>query len=183
MTRITSYDTPETYYSKLKDSAREFLVVQVGLCTFRYNFEEKKYITSSKNRTSNEIFCYSWNYVCSRYSYKAFNFYVFPRTVGRNGNDVKFLCQSSSIHFLSNNGFDFNKLFKEGKLSCWPHSLFAAPSICVTTITWITGISYLNSSTEEVLLKNLATRHEYLKEPFSKISVPEEQKAIVEDIW
>lgn len=28
---------------------------------------------------------------------------------------MNFLCQSSSIHFLCNSGFDFNKLFREGK--------------------------------------------------------------------
>ena len=29
--------------------------------------------------------------------------------------DPKFLSQASSISFLSNNGFDFNKLFRQGE--------------------------------------------------------------------
>lgn len=44
----------------------------------------------------------------------AYNFYVFRRPINKNIPDMRFLCQSSSIDFLSNQGFDFNKLFKEG---------------------------------------------------------------------
>lgn len=43
-----------------------------------------------------------------------YNFYIFRRPVNRNVPDVRFMCQSSSIEFLSSQGFDFNKLFKEG---------------------------------------------------------------------
>lgn len=85
-----SLDTPEERYCKLREGSKDFLLVQFGLCAFTWQEEEKKYIV------------------------KPFNFYVFPRQYGRHTPDVRFLCQSSSITFLSEQNFDFNKLFREG---------------------------------------------------------------------
>jgi len=34
--------------------------------------------------------------------------------MSRYAPDCRFLCQSSSMEFLSNHNFDFNKLFKHG---------------------------------------------------------------------
>lgn len=42
--RITAYDTPEGYYLKLKNCTSEFLLVQVGLCTFKYDEARNKYV-------------------------------------------------------------------------------------------------------------------------------------------
>ncbi|XP_063082641.1 poly(A)-specific ribonuclease PARN isoform X2 [Cavia porcellus] len=49
-----------------------------------------------------------------RYIMKSFNFYVFPKPLNRSSPDVKFVCQSSSIDFLASQGFDFNKVFRNG---------------------------------------------------------------------
>ncbi|MBZ3869760.1 Poly(A)-specific ribonuclease PARN [Sciurus carolinensis] len=50
----------------------------------------------------------------SGYVTKSFNFYVFPKPFNRSSPDVKFVCQSSSIDFLASQGFDFNKVFRNG---------------------------------------------------------------------
>ncbi|MGH0165392.1 UNVERIFIED_CONTAM: hypothetical protein FKN15_059724 [Acipenser sinensis] len=80
-------DTPEERYQKLKKHSMDFLLFQFGLCAFKYNHAEAKYII------------------------KSFNFYVFPKPLNRSSQDIKFVCQSSSIDFLANQGFDFNKVF------------------------------------------------------------------------
>lgn len=49
-----------------------------------------------------------------RFTYRAYNFYTFPKPMSRYAPDCRFLCQSSSMEFLSNHNFDFNKLFKHG---------------------------------------------------------------------
>ncbi|XP_019362974.1 PREDICTED: poly(A)-specific ribonuclease PARN isoform X1 [Gavialis gangeticus] len=84
------FDTPEERYQKLKKHSMDFLLFQFGLCTFKYDHMEEKYIM------------------------KSFNFYIFPKPFNRSSPDVKFVCQSSSIDFLANQGFDFNKVFRNG---------------------------------------------------------------------
>ncbi|NXG84518.1 PARN ribonuclease, partial [Stercorarius parasiticus] len=84
------FDTPEERYQKLKKHSMDFLLFQFGLCTFKYDQTEGKYIM------------------------KSFNFYIFPKPFNRSSPDVKFVCQSSSIDFLANQGFDFNKVFRNG---------------------------------------------------------------------
>ncbi len=77
-------------YDKVRDSVRQFLLVQFGLCTFHYDEAADKYTN------------------------RAFNFYVWPRPYARSAPDPRFLCQTSSIDFLVSQDFDFNKLFKTG---------------------------------------------------------------------
>ncbi|CAL1547260.1 unnamed protein product [Lymnaea stagnalis] len=84
------FDTPMERYSKIKNGASEFLLVQFGLCAFKADAEKQ------------------------RYEAKPYSFYVFPKPHDRHSPDRRFLCQSSSIDFLISQGFDFNKLFKEG---------------------------------------------------------------------
>lgn len=52
--------------------------------------------------------------VNSRFTYQAYNFYIFPHSNLKGFPNVTFQCQSSSLTFLSNCGFDFNKAFGEG---------------------------------------------------------------------
>jgi len=87
---ISHFDLPAERYDKLQESARQFLLVQFGLCTFHYEPST------------------------DTYSNQAFNFYVWPRPCSRTAPDPRFLCQTSSIDFLTNQNFDFNKLFKQG---------------------------------------------------------------------
>lgn len=85
-----SFDTPQERYSKLKEGSKEFIIIQFGLCTFTWDKKQELYVA------------------------KPFNFYIFPKVWNRQCPDVRFLCQSSSIDFLTEHGFDFNKLFREG---------------------------------------------------------------------
>ncbi|XP_069690990.1 poly(A)-specific ribonuclease PARN-like isoform X2 [Periplaneta americana] len=87
---VNAFDTPAQYYSKLRSGGMDFLLVQFGLCAFSYDEENDKYL------------------------HRAYNFYIFPKPQSRSSPDPRFLCQSSSIEFLASQGFDFNKLFKEG---------------------------------------------------------------------
>nr|XP_060505708.1 poly(A)-specific ribonuclease PARN [Panthera onca] len=78
VTALTNgFDTPEERYQKLKKHSMDFLLFQFGLCTFKYDYTDSKYIT------------------------KSFNFYVFPKPFNRSSPDVKFVCQvGSRIDFL-----------------------------------------------------------------------------------
>ena len=71
-------------------SCRQFLLIQFGLCAFQYDKET------------------------DGYKYSCYSFYVWPRPASRNAPDPRFLCQTSSIDFLINQKFDFNKLFRDG---------------------------------------------------------------------
>ncbi|XP_056647832.1 poly(A)-specific ribonuclease PARN-like [Diorhabda sublineata] len=87
---INTFDSPKEYYEKMRNNCKDFLVMQYGISIFRYDESEHNF----KQRT--------------------YNFFIFRRPVNKNVPDQRFLCQSSSIDFLIGNGFDFNKLFKEG---------------------------------------------------------------------
>ncbi|TRY86134.1 hypothetical protein DNTS_030205 [Danionella cerebrum] len=102
---LAAFRDPLSLASKIH--SMNFLLFQFGLCTFRYDQNQAKYVT------------------------KAFNFYIFPRPSSRTSPDIKFICQvcglllevvrgsmflmkSSSIDFLASQGFDFNKVFRCG---------------------------------------------------------------------
>ncbi|KAI1233828.1 hypothetical protein IHE44_0004276 [Lamprotornis superbus] len=138
------FDTPEERYQKLKKHSMDFLLFQFGLCTFKYDDTEEKYIM------------------------KSFNFYIFPKPFNRNSPDVKFVCQSSSIDFLANQGFDFNKVFRN-------------------------GIPYLNQEEERQLREqydekrsqaNGAGSLSYISPNSTKcpVTIPEDQKKFVEKV-
>nr|XP_010595596.1 poly(A)-specific ribonuclease PARN isoform X3 [Loxodonta africana] len=145
VTALTNgFDTPEERYQKLKKHSMDFLLFQFGLCTFKYDHTESKYIT------------------------KSFNFYVFPKPFNRSSPDVKFVCQSSSIDFLASQGFDFNKVFRN-------------------------GIPYLNQEEERQLREqydekrlqsNGAGALSYVSPNTSKcpVMVPEEQKKFIDQV-
>lgn len=86
---VSMFDSPDEYYTTLLNGSTEFLLIQYGLCAFYWDEKSKHYMND------------------------AYNFYLFPR--GRPGPEKIFLCQSSSLDFLAAQGFDFNKLIKEGK--------------------------------------------------------------------
>eukprot|EP01018_Ginkgo_biloba_P023203 Gb_26782 [translate_table: standard] len=99
MTGITSapwrdnfeFDTFNVRYSKLKDSAEKFAVVQFGVCPFRWD--------SAKGH----FFAYPHN------------FYIFPRKeLSVSMPPFDFLCQTASMEFLANHHFDFNTCIYEG---------------------------------------------------------------------
>ncbi|XP_032316888.1 poly(A)-specific ribonuclease PARN isoform X3 [Camelus ferus] len=103
-----------------------------------------------------------------RYITKSFNFYVFPKPFKRSSPDVKFVCQSSSIDFLASQGFDFNKVFRN-------------------------GIPYLNQEEERQLREqydekrsqsNGAGALSYVSPNTSKcpVSIPEDQKKFIDQV-
>ena len=81
-------DTAADRYAKNAQNVNKFLLVQFGICTFHYDAKKKVFTN------------------------RAFNFYVWPRPYMRIAPDVRFMCQTSSIDFLIQQNFDFNKLFK-----------------------------------------------------------------------
>ncbi|KAG7303027.1 hypothetical protein JYU34_013035 [Plutella xylostella] len=128
---VSIFDSPQEYYLRLLNGATEFLLIQFGLCTFYWDEETKQY----KN--------------------EAYNFYLFPR--GRPGPEKLFLCQSSSLDFLASQGFDFNKVIKD-------------------------GISYMTEPTESRLRDNLTERQKLYSNDNNIIPIPEENKQHIEDI-
>ena len=84
----STLDTAADRYAKNAQNVNKFLLVQFGICTFHYDAKKKVFTN------------------------RAFNFYVWPRPYMRIAPDVRFMCQTSSIDFLIQQNFDFNKLFK-----------------------------------------------------------------------
>ncbi|XP_069669243.1 pre-piRNA 3'-exonuclease trimmer-like isoform X3 [Periplaneta americana] len=78
------FDTGNERYKKLRLSIEQFLVMEVGITTFRCIEDEYKF---EANR---------------------YTFYIFPRSFASVDN--KFMCQASSLEFLCQNNFDFNKV-------------------------------------------------------------------------
>jgi len=141
--RRSSYDTLEEKFEKLRRGTSQFMLVQYGICLFTWNKEKEVYEALP------------------------FTFYLFPRPYKRFYNDVMFMCQSSSLDFLANNGFDFNKLFHK-------------------------GISYLSpwqdAKVKERLEKDLsfcaasASANPEIEASTKKIFIPQNQRVFIDDI-
>ncbi|KAE8895375.1 hypothetical protein PF005_g861 [Phytophthora fragariae] len=80
-------DTLEERYRKVKRAGESFLITQFGLSTVHLDQKDQ-------------------------FQIRTWNFYVFPRPYG--SLDERFLCQASSLQFLSEHGFDFNKFIGDG---------------------------------------------------------------------
>eukprot|EP01083_Nonionella_stella_P038652 105097_1 len=80
-------DLPSQFYMKSRQMIDNFLMIQVGICLWNKTNESSSKLTAHP-----------------------FNFWTFPQF------DTKstFLCQSSSLIFLRQHGFDFNKLIDDG---------------------------------------------------------------------
>jgi poly(A)-specific ribonuclease len=95
--KYNSFDDLSTRYAKLKESASNFAILQVGLGCF----------SPIKGREDGH----------EKWTAKCFSFYVFPGgIVGTSSvqNERRFLVQSSALNFLAANGYDFNKSFLKG---------------------------------------------------------------------
>ncbi|GBB87155.1 hypothetical protein RclHR1_01360026 [Rhizophagus clarus] len=89
--RIKTFDDPQSRYTKVRNAATKFLIIQFGICTYTYSEAENTFVA------------------------RPFNFYIFPANSDRKDyHDICFMCSGSSLHFLSNCGFDFNKLIAQG---------------------------------------------------------------------
>lgn len=80
-------DTLNERYDKVKRSGDSFIITQFGLSTAQFTSD-------------------------GEWKLNTWNFYIFPRPYG--SFDERFLCQASSIQFLSEHGFDFNKFIAHG---------------------------------------------------------------------
>ena len=89
---IVLIDSLDARYDTLRDTAHNFLVTQVGLSVYH-----RPTVASHGEWT-----CQTWN------------FYVFPRSYTGDRNSKRFMCQASSLEFLSEHNFDFNKFIGEG---------------------------------------------------------------------
>lgn len=86
--RYKLFDTLPERYQKLKMRATKVIPCQIGLSMF----------TKCPYENS--------------YSVETYTFYVCPRKIG--SIDKTFMCQASSLEFLNNYGFDFNKFLSSG---------------------------------------------------------------------
>ena len=68
------------------------------------------------------------------------------------------MCQASSISFLVNQGFDFNKLFK-------------------------LGIPYLTQVEEDKLNKKLVEKQKMKEDGYDLIPIPDDDKIQIEEVW
>ena len=127
--RANALDTCEERYQKLVNGVKDFTIMQFGMCTFSWDDEQQHYVA------------------------KPFNFYIFPKPYNRQMPDMRFLCQSSSLDFLADQKFDFNK---------W---------ICE-------GIPFLLPSDEERLRKMVGANRER-PTPSDKSSVPDTEEKIM----
>ena len=82
-------DTPEERFRKVHACVRAFAVLQYGVCTFHFDPRSR------------------------RWTARPFNFWLFPDHRALPDASA-FGCQASSLSFLANNGFDFNKCIREG---------------------------------------------------------------------
>ncbi|XP_064476573.1 pre-piRNA 3'-exonuclease trimmer-like [Ornithodoros turicata] len=84
----TLFDSPDARYQKLRQTVSSYIICQLGLSAFTPITGKNEYRAS------------------------VFNFYLCPRSFGII--DPQFSIQSSSIEFLCQNDFDFNKFFYQG---------------------------------------------------------------------
>ncbi|XP_027256765.1 poly(A)-specific ribonuclease PNLDC1 [Cricetulus griseus] len=87
--QISLFDLPSEWYMKTRQSVQQFTICQIGLSVF-----------SSIEGESNKYVAHSCN------------FFLFPTTFGILDSEFSF--QASSVQFLNQYGFDYNKFLKNG---------------------------------------------------------------------
>ncbi|XP_023370430.1 poly(A)-specific ribonuclease PNLDC1 [Otolemur garnettii] len=87
--QISLFDLPSEWYLKTRQSVQQFTICQIGLSVF-----------SSMEGESNKYVAHSCN------------FFLFPTTFGILDSEFSF--QASSVQFLNQYGFDYNKFLKNG---------------------------------------------------------------------
>ncbi|XP_077755172.1 poly(A)-specific ribonuclease PNLDC1 isoform X3 [Canis aureus] len=87
--QISLFDLPSEWYLKTRHSVQQFTICQIGLSVF-----------SSIEGESNKYVAHSCN------------FFLFPTTFGILDSEFSF--QASSVQFLNQYGFDYNKFLKNG---------------------------------------------------------------------
>ncbi|XP_036742643.1 poly(A)-specific ribonuclease PNLDC1 isoform X1 [Manis pentadactyla] len=106
--QISLFDLPSDWYLKTRQNVQKFTICQIGLSMF-----------SSIEGESNKYVAHSCN------------FFLFPTTFGTLDSEFSF--QASSVQFLNQYGFDYNKFLKK-------------------------GIPYMNEEQEKKITHNILTR-------------------------
>ncbi len=151
-------ESAEEYYHKIKDSAEKFAVTQVGVCTFKWDHENKRLHVLLRISPSRVVAA-------------PFNFNIFPQYQGNL--DRMFLSQPSSLLFLADNKFDFNKWIYKGTRASSYHNIF----------NMYLGIPFLSHAEDQKIRDNLEN---YIKSPSSMKEIVIENPAdikLVEDSW
>ncbi|MBZ3890422.1 Poly(A)-specific ribonuclease PARN-like domain-containing protein 1, partial [Sciurus carolinensis] len=87
--QISLFDLPSEWYLKTRQSVQQFTICQIGLSVFSsVEGEFNKYVAHS------------------------YNFFLFPTTFGILDSEFSF--QASSVQFLNQYGFNYNKFLKNG---------------------------------------------------------------------
>lgn len=94
------FDTPDARYKKLRSSARKLTICQFGICTFTKTLT-KDPVLRSEGKLQN------------RYEGKCFTFFLCPRSVS-DARSKKMMLNSSSIEFLNDHHFNFDKWLRTG---------------------------------------------------------------------
>ena len=89
-------------YQKARKTAQNFVVTQFGLTTWRIS--DRQYASTFVWHICKILKRYLFRYIS-----ETWNFYLFSHPFGKV--DKRFVCQSSSIQYLAQHNFDFNKVF------------------------------------------------------------------------
>lgn len=131
-------DTFEEFYTKSRQNICQFQIVQIGLSIFKM-----------VSKTEDE------------FDVNSFNFYIFPKECSlleKQDKERYFLSQASSLAFLAENGFDFNKLIRD-------------------------GISYLNFSQGKLVKERMAERKNTANNRTDRITnISDLDKAFLDDV-
>lgn len=87
--RSSPTDTLQQTYDRIRQSSKQFSLLQFGISCFKYDA------------------------ITTGYVVRTYNVYIFPRS-GRGVADRSFLFSNSGIEFLLEYKFDFNKCFRQG---------------------------------------------------------------------
>ncbi|XP_054348263.2 poly(A)-specific ribonuclease PNLDC1 isoform X6 [Pongo pygmaeus] len=87
--QISLFDLPSEWYLKTRQSVQQFTICQIGLSVFSAIEGE-----------------------ANKYTAHSCNFYLFPTTFGILDSEFSF--QASSVQFLNQYGFNYNKFLKNG---------------------------------------------------------------------
>ena len=120
---VSSADNLQIRYLKIRDSAKHFAVLQLGVSLFtwvpkaklgRQRVESTSSTDSEEGNDMGSTLLMSDVQTCSRGSWEIqpFNIYVFPS--GASKTQHSFVFETSSLKFLAQHNFDFNKCVSEG---------------------------------------------------------------------
>ncbi|XP_076976884.1 poly(A)-specific ribonuclease PNLDC1 isoform X4 [Tamandua tetradactyla] len=126
--QISLFDLPSEWYLKTRQSVQQFTICQIGLSVF-----------SSVKGESNKYIAHSCN------------FFLFPTTFGILDSEFSF--QASSVQFLNQYGFDYNKFLK-------------------------TGIPYMNEEQEKKIKHNILTRNWRVRSSVDKDQI----KVVIDEV-